>query len=254
MPKELPNVYENVKEAMLRLRRTVVVYDGEPYVVLAITNHKADGIFRIYLDPTAKSSEQISVGRPEPEQYPAEHPGLGDYMDAWMTAHPNSGVIRKQMNSPLFNKFRPYPLGMCNTKGGGCYYVERQPNRRTEQGLLSSMLQETPINLAPSQPPRTRVNVDVYGKAFKDCIMGQYPSAQEVLTNLNDPDVVNDAAAFDRHFALVRGPLNMLFLAYKSDIIGVLPKGNFDMVRLGREFQHCKEVVENLGLFSAIIM
>jgi hypothetical protein len=47
-----PNTFETVKEAMMRLRRTVVVYDGQPFVVLCITNHKADGIFRIYLQAT----------------------------------------------------------------------------------------------------------------------------------------------------------------------------------------------------------
>jgi hypothetical protein len=254
MPKELPNVYENVKEAMLRLKRTVVCYDGEPYVVVAITNHKADGIFRIYLDPLAKTSEQMSHGRPEPEQFPPEHSGLGAYMDEWMAVHPQAGILRKQMNSPLFNRFRPYPLGMCNTKGGGTYYIERQPNRRTEQGLLSAMLQETPINVSPTSIPRGRMSVDIYGAAFKDCVMGKYPSAQECLVNLLDPEVVNEAAAFHREFALVRGPLSMLFLAYKHDIVGVLPKNDFSMVRLGRDHHHCKEVIENLGVFSAILM
>jgi hypothetical protein len=52
-----------------------------------------------------------------------------------MAEHPAAGILRKQMNSPLFNKFRPYPLGMCNTKGQRAYYLERQPNRKTEQGF-----------------------------------------------------------------------------------------------------------------------
>lgn len=253
MPKELPNVYENVKEAMLRLRRTVIVYDGVPYVVLCITNHKPDGIFRIYLQETALDPNKPHQ-RPEPEQYPAEHSGIGGYMDTWMLEHPDSGVIRKQMNSPLFNRFRPYPLGMCNSKGGGCQYIERQPNRKTEQGLLSSMLQETVLSTAPQSQPRRQTTVDVYGRAFKDCVMGNYPSPQECLSNLLDPEVVNDAAAFHREFALVRGPLNMLFLAYKYDIVGVLPKNSFEAVRLGHDFHHTKEVVEQLGLFQCIMM
>jgi hypothetical protein len=254
MPKELPNVYENVKEAMLRLRRTIVCYDGEPYLVLCITNHKADGIFRIYLEPTGRDPEKSHPGRPEPEQYPPEHAGIGPYMDTWMAEHPQAGVLRKQMNSPLFNRFRPYPLGMCNTHGGGTYYIERQPNRKTEQGLLASMLYETKINCIPDQGAKGFRSIDIYGKAFKECVMGLYPTAQECLVNLLDPEVVNEAAAFNREFALVRGPLNMLFLAYKYDIVAVLPKNDFSMVRIGRDYHHTKEVIENLGLFQSILM
>lgn len=252
MPQHV-NTFENVKEAMMRLRRTVVVYDGAPYVVLVVTNHKADGIFRIYLDPIGRNPDE-AYKRPEIDNFPPEHPGIGPYVDGWMIENPNSGIIRKQMNSPLFNKFRPYPLGMVNIKGSGVYYVERQPNRKTEQGLISSMLNETPISTSPSTAPRRSGSIDVYGEAFKNCVMGKYPTAAECLTNLLDPDVTNDAAAFDRNFALVRGPIEMLFVAYKHDVVGVLTKNNLDCIRLGREFHHTKEVVEKLGVFQSILM
>jgi hypothetical protein len=247
-----PNTFETVKEAMMRLRRTVVVYDGEPYVVLCITNHKVDGVFRIYLQATGLDPNKPHPPRPEPEGFPPEHSGIGGYMDTWMEQHPDV-ILRKQMNSPLFNKFRPYPLGMCNIKGSGTYYIERQPNRKTEQGLISSMLNETQITAAPQQAKRVG-SVDVYGVAFKSCIMGDHPSAAECLANLTDPDILNDAAAFSREFALVRGPIGMLFLAYKHDVVGVLPNNDFSCVRLGREFHHTKEVVEKLGLFSSITL
>jgi hypothetical protein len=248
-----PNTFETVKEAMMRLRRTVVVYDGEPYIVLQITNHKPNGIFRIYLEPTGRDPNNRRA-RPEPEQFPPEHSGIGPYMDQWMTEHPDSGVIRKEMNSPLFNKFRPYPLGMCNIKGSGTYYIERQPNRKTEQGLISSMLYETPISTSPARVNRHGGTIDVYGTAFRDCVMGKYPTAAECLSNLLDPDVTNDAAAFSREFALVRGPIDILFVAYKHDIIGMLPTNDFSCIRLGREFHHTKEVVEALGVFQSIQM
>lgn len=246
-----PNTFETVKEAMMRLRRTVVCYDGEPYVVLAITNHMSNGIFRIYLDPIGKDPNKMRQ-RPEPEGFPPEHPGLGPYMDTWIAEHPDSGIIRKEMNSPKFNKFRPYPLGMCNIKGSGTYYIERQPNRKTEQGLISSMLFETLISVAPQQAKRVG-SVDIYGPAFRSCVLGDHPSAEECLANLSDPEILNDAAAFHREFALVRGPIGMLFLAYKHDIVGVLPNNGFDCIRLGREFTHTKEVVEKLGIFQTIM-
>ena len=52
-----PNFYENLKEAQMRLLRTVVTYDNEPYYVGAITNHMKDGIFRVYLLPLATAAE-----------------------------------------------------------------------------------------------------------------------------------------------------------------------------------------------------
>jgi hypothetical protein len=251
--KEHPNFYENVKEAMLRLRRTVVMYDGEPYVVFCITDHKSNGIFRIYLDPTGQDPNVLRK-LPDITDFPPEHPDIGGYIDTFMAQNPDTKLIRKEMNSPLFNKFRPYPLGMCNIKGGGVYYVERQPNRKTEQGLVSSMLYDTPITTSPSSQPRRTGAIDVYGMPFRDCCLGNYPTAAECLSNLLDPDVTNEGVAFHREFALVRGPVDMIFVAYKHDIVGVLPKNDFSCVRLGREFRHTKEVFENLRLFSNIIL
>lgn len=248
---ELKNTFETVKEASMRLRRTVIVYDGEPYVVLAITNHKPDGIFRIYLEPIGRDPTKLYV-RPEPEGFPPEHAGLGPYMDTWLAEHPDTGILRKQMNSPLFNKFRPYPLGMCNMKGGGCYYIERMPTRKSEQGLTASMLQETNLTAQPDALAKRAMSVSITSIAFKECVMGSYPSAQECLTNLLDPDVTNTAVGFSREFAFVRGPMSIIFLAYKQDIVGVLPSSDFSAVRLGREFTHLKEVVEKTGLFQSI--
>ena len=49
-----PNFYENLSEANKRLHGTVVLYDGHPYYILAISNHFTDGIMRVYMEPLAK--------------------------------------------------------------------------------------------------------------------------------------------------------------------------------------------------------
>lgn len=250
------NFYETLKEALMRLRGTVVLYDGEPYEVFCIAAHKPDGIFRVYLFP---------IGWDNPPKKPDmgyvgsyEAAGVGPYLDEWMKANPESGMLRKMMNSPLFNKFRPYPLGMCNLKGRGAFYIERQPARKTEQGLTGSMLVETAVTASmddfdPTGKKRAGLyHISIFGPAFKSCVLGEYPSAHECLTNLNDPKIVNNSAAFHRKFALVRGPIGMLFLAYKQEVVGLLTNGNFSNLRLGREFQHTREVIEELNLFSAI--
>jgi hypothetical protein len=250
--KEHTNFYENLKEAQMRLRGTVVLYDGIPCYVLAITNHKADGIFRIYLDPIGWDPT-VSRPRPCPENYGPEDPGAGIHCDTWMEKNPNSPVMRKMMNSKLFNKFRPYPLGMCNV-GTSTYYIERQPNRKSEQGLIRTMLQQTMISTAQNGGALARVSstVDVHSEAFRACVMADHPSAQTTLEQLSDPTIGNEAVAFHREFALVRGPVEMLFLAYKEDVIGVLPKNDFSLIRLGRTFGHTREVVAGLNLFADI--
>jgi hypothetical protein len=50
MMQEHVNFYENIKEARMRLKGTIVLYEGIPYRVLAIADHKGP-VFRIYLNP-----------------------------------------------------------------------------------------------------------------------------------------------------------------------------------------------------------
>jgi hypothetical protein len=257
--KEHPNFYENLKEAQDRLNRTVVLYDNLPYFVHAITDHKKDGIFRMYLDPVGRNlNEAFTVLKPFLNicsGYAPDYPLLGQELDKWLDATPDCGVLRKQMNSPFFNRFRPFPLGMCNI-GTQVYYVERQPIRPAmQQGLTKSACFETLITAGSRQDSPTRIaeKLDIQSPAFKDCILGDHYSPYEVLKYLLDPTVAHDALAFHREFALVHGPIDLLFLAYRSDIIGILPKNNFEFVRLGQEFSYCKEVVEELNLFNRVI-
>lgn len=254
--KEYPNFYENLKEAQSRLSRTIVLYDGLPCHVLAITDHMKDNIFRMWLDPIGTEvNEGLQQIRTTAVHYSEQH-GVGKMLDELLAKFPDCGIKRKQMNSPKFNRFRPFPLGMCNV-GTQVYYVERQPIRPAmHQGLTKSGAFETLITAGSRQdnPRRVAEALDIYSPSFKDCILGDYYPARHALAALLDPRVANDALAFNREFAFVRGPIEMVFLAYRSDIIGALPKNNFDFVRLGREFSYCKEVVEELGLFQHVIV
>lgn len=244
-----PNFYENVKEANLRLRGTVVLYDGFPYYVAAIAGGHADGIFRVYMEPLGDKMN-CNSGNPMPvTMYPVEHTAIMQFFDEWMKANP-SPIIRKQMNSPLFNKFRPFPLGMVNTDGR-TYYTERQPTRKTEQGLTMSMIQESRINISEQGPGRG--SVPFFSEVFRDAIIGVYPSPQECVNNLVDQNVMNDAVGFARHFALVRGPAQTIFLGHKSSVIGVLPDNNLSTVRLSKKAVHLKETVAELNLFNQIL-
>lgn len=247
------NFYENLKEANIRLKNTIVLYDGIPYNVVAISNHKKDGLFRIYLRGLNADADKYphDVGG-----YNSENPAIGPYLDEWMTKNlvepcdpVVSPLIRKKMNSPLFNRFRPFPLGFCNM-GGTALYLERSPQRpSTHQGLTKSMIAVS----KPGGPSDRSSYFDPYSKDFTDCVMGNYPSFKDCVENLADETVSNDSAAFSRDFAIVRGPLGLLLLANKHEIVGILPNNDASQVRIGKKFKHVRESVEELGCFGSVV-
>ena len=248
------NFYENLTEALLRLRRTVVLYDGEPYYLLTITNHKSDGIFRVYLQPFGGDRAKYGVFQSIADMHPQEHPALGIELDEWLKKNPTSGILRKHMNSPLFNRFRPFPLGMC-VQGTRAYYVERQPNRKSEQGLIGTMMHQTLVtSSAEMRNAGFGDKIGIVSDEFRDCILGNHPTPKAALDGLLNPAYANEAMPFHRHFAFVRGPIDSLFLAYKTEVVGSLPNGDFSRIKLGKEQGHTKEVVADLKLFNDITM
>lgn len=251
---EHPNFYENLNEAALRLRNCLILYDGVPHYVLAITPHE-DGIFRVYMGEIGRPSRDGGLKWPTnlTEGYGWENPELRKELDKWLELNPKAGVYRKQINSPHFKKFRPFPLGMCNHEGR-VYHLERQPLRpNTSQGLTRNMIVETPVTLSPlTGTIRGGMGIDFFGSSMRDCITGTYPSIGVSLENLKSGKYKNEGVGFHRNFAFLRGPIDMLFLAYKSDVIGVLPNGDLSQIVLGKEFNHCKEAVEDLRAFSRV--
>ncbi len=91
-----PNFYENLAEAQMRLVNTVVLYDGEPYMVLTIAAHAPDGIFRVYLDPIDWDGKEK---KPQTGLHNISQgdSNLGPYMDQWMKDTKGHRVIRKRM-------------------------------------------------------------------------------------------------------------------------------------------------------------
>jgi hypothetical protein len=246
------NFYENIKEADMRLRNTLVMYDGKPYVVLCISDHNKDGILRIYLDEigTEKGCAYNRIPMPYSVVGEVSSSLHGKYMDEWLKGNPEEGVIRKKMNSPLFNKFRPFPLGMCNYRET-VMFLERCPTRHTQQGLTESMLGHRPVGLH-GKNERSLYRVGLCEKELKHTICGEYPDVITCLSGLQDSSVLNSGAAFSRKFAFVRGPLNFIFLAYKDNVVGYLPNGDLSSVVVGSEFEYTKEAVAALNVFEDI--
>lgn len=253
-----PNFYENLKEAQMRLRSTIVLYDGHPYCIHTITDHFSDGIFRVYMYPVEKG-EDPEFRIPDYDSYCYSHPvspgttqiSLGEYLDKFLVEEPQHGFVRKQMNSPLFNKFRPFPLGMINW-GNTAYYLARQPLRKSEQGLIRSALQETPCGIGAKPTPPGVTNTRLHTKAFVSCVKAEHPSIKEVIEAMHDPAVINKAVAFHREFAITKGPIGTLFLVYRTDVVGLLANGDLSLLRLSRASRHLREVTAELGAFQEI--
>jgi hypothetical protein len=240
------NFYENLQEAHSRLLRTVVTYDNVPYLIQAICNHKEDGIFRVYMQEVGKVLDEF----PNVDRFPAEDPNLGKHIDKWMEDHPDK-FVRKMMNSPKFNRFRPFPLGMCNI-GEGTYYLERTPARRREQGLTANSILGAVVSVNNLKAPTSRSPVNLMSGELRDTIKGDYPSVKDCLTNLNDPDVSNNAVGFHRYLALTRGPLDLTFLVHKQEVIGYVEGIDEPKVTLGRTFKQYRELVQETGAFASV--
>lgn len=251
---EYLNFYENIKEANLRLQHTVVTYDAQPYYVWYVGKYDDDAVLRVYMEPLGHAEGTV-VSRfgSLPCDFPTSDGDRTKAMDLWMGKNPSSGLIRKTMNSPKFNKFRPFPLGMCNIEGS-TYFVERSPQRHTQQGLTDAHTTAHHVSLfSNGQGPR-RGSVPIMSAALGATIADSYPSFKECLDNLKDDKVSNEAVGFSRNFAVVRGPVGTLFLAYKTDMIGFLPSGDDTLVYLSKKYAHTAEVVDLCGVFKQIVI
>lgn len=245
--------YENLQEASRRLVNTVVLYDGQPYTVIVISEHKPDGIFRVYGWPI-DTKKQFPNNLYDWGTGSAEWLKLVDkYIDDKQSDFP---MIRKHINSPGFNRFRPFPLGMINGEGRVRYW-ERTPLRHSEQGLTRNAVIEHWLSLVPDNSPYSRGGGRNYpgaltGSDVANCITATHPSLEEVLKGLRDPEDNSEGVAFHRHFAVMKGPLDVMYLAYKTQVIGLIGEGEKPGVLIGRDFKHYKEVVEETKVFSFI--
>lgn len=250
------NFFESLAEAQMRLQCSYVLYEDEPYFVRTVSDHKADGKFRVYMEPLPTEFDP-NIGdslQGDYKDYPT-HDGVS--MDKYADSD-KYNLVRKFATSRHFNKFRPFPLGMVNFTGR-VIYCERSPTRNMNQGLTSRAVKTHEVQLVPigkTSPDAERLvsgrHFSYATPEFRDCIMGNYPSFEECLAAVTSKDSINSGAAFDREFALLRGPVDTTFIAYKQDFVGVLPNRDNSLVVLGKEFAFLKEKIQTLGVFNEI--
>lgn len=259
-PMEYKNVYETLREAQSRLLNTVILYDKEPGWTMAITDHKKDGIFRVYLLPigTAMNDDGLwNIKIPAVQNYTPENVELGAYLDKWMEENPKAGMMRKHINAPAFNRFRPFPLGMWH-KGDRTYYLAREPQRHREQGLTRSHLRSTQLSLALTDKSGG-FGGHIGGPSMRATILGEYHDLRTCVEGLLDPEGKGvrprESVAFHRDFGLVKGPLDFLFLFHKGQVVGLVEEENSRFkATLAPEFKYLREVTENTNSFNQVIV
>lgn len=263
------NFYETINESRMRLKNTIVKYKDQFFYVIDVTDHKSDGKFRVYMDEIGHN--RVGAGRisgfPNLDGYGPE--SAGNLLDSFLEANPDCGLVRKYADSRHFEKFRPFPLGNVNYEGT-VIYTERTPLRNMHQGLRQEGVMSTKVDPVPAQYDPHAANksrgafslgdmgrglvgnweVDFLSFQFKEMLLGAYPSYQEVVSNLRDPDVLNKGAAFHREFSLMRGPIDMLFLCYRHSGVGYIDNDN--ALILGSPHEFLKEQFTELGVFNSI--
>src|SRR3546814_15988082 len=111
------NFDETVKEADMRLRHTLVMYDGEPYYVLLISDHKKDGVFRIYMDKAGNEHGFAFQREQDPYEASTSWNVTATGLDACLENNPDKGGIRTMMNQHKLNQCNPLTQEMINKDG-----------------------------------------------------------------------------------------------------------------------------------------
>lgn len=248
------SLYETMEEATMRLKDSIVMYDKKPHWVITAADSHPDGVLRLYLVPYDKNLDYWFSHNTAPCSWFNE----GELtrrvkMDAYIKANPIFGIIRKRINSSKFNSFRPFPLGMMKLSKDAVFYAQRAPVRHTYQGLKFSAIMGYHFsgeNLVENPTP-TRIDrvSRVYSKGMEDMFLGLYPSYEEVLEKFASGEAT---APLNRDFCLIRGPLNIKYLAYQCSIVGVLPDSRTVQVPLDRAY--LTEVISGLNIFQEILV
>ena len=245
---EYVNFFENISEATRRLGRTLITYRGDPYFVFCVSQHKSDNIIRMYLHSIQTPYDESPIRHLQGDAHYSD-------LDQWMRDNPSQEILlRKKINSKHFNRFRPFPLGMCNFHDT-CFYLERTPTRNKEQGLTNSSFRVKTCIPFDSSPDILNFNseapVAIISREMYMTVKGIYPSFESCWENINNKEIVNTAIAFNREFCLVRGPCDIIFLCWKGNIVGYFKKA--DTLQLGSDYTYLLETIRSMNFIGEIL-
>jgi hypothetical protein len=211
--------YESVEDASMRLRNTIVLYEGKPVFITGITAGTGDDILRVRfkelpLDPNKNFG--------------------GPFEDA------EDGGKRKFISSKHFD-ISPFRLGYVNHPKYGAFYVQRLPHRIQKQGFSSeSYAAKTNAGLVISWAVFTQ------SKETVAMINNDYPSFDRAKALLGKIPSV----AFCRDYSLMKDEVlpELMFLYHKGQKVGFV---NETGVTLGEKFKCLKESLSEVKVRAA---
>lgn len=211
--------YESVEDASMRLRNSVVLYDGVPHMVEAVEAAPAEDakeIFRIRCYPLPR--------------------GTGP-------------SIRKYISSKLFD-LGAFPMGFINTEQGAVF-CSRAPARQQSQGLtsknfISEMVPAFNEVAIYGAPKKKGMNFDAFceSKELPLMLRNDYIPFAEACNVAQDKLI---STAFSRELAVVpdRDLPFLLYLYHKTIKVGIV---NDRVVTLGPKRKCLKELLGEKGV------
>jgi hypothetical protein len=213
------NFYENLEEASFRLNGTVVLYDGNPVYVATLENHK-DGIVRVNimdlpLDPNTMTSPST----------------------------------RKMINSPKFNKFRPFEVGNMNylSQNGNLIplRVERIPARTRMQGANSTNMRISMVDPRLAAGAAFNWNNLICNEGFVEMVKNIYPTLPEFFES------ETPACCLSRDLTVNTVERSgVCYVFYKMESIGILNTNG--SLFLFPKYNYLKESLDAARIFSEV--
>lgn len=124
--------------------------------------------------------------------------------------------------------YKPLRTGYCNLRDR-VSYVQRVPVRRWKHGLHINNL----------ECDEARKEAFMSTKAFSAMLRGDYPSFEKAIGLVEN----RKAIAFHRLYALERGNLGLVWLAYRGYRVGWLER---DAIRLGDDYKFLREELDEV--------
>lgn len=210
------NFYENLEEASFRLNQSIVMYDGQPVYIHSLENN-TDGIVRVRIQELPLDEAKIN------------------------------NTTRKMINSPKFNRFRPFELGNMNLLASGVIYpyrLERVPVRTRTQGTTQTNTRLNPL-FPELRNPNFGFNSLLYNEGFVEMCRGVYPTWDEYI------ETGIPSCALSRDIAIrLSEDTGLRFLKYKELYAGIVTEKG--VVALYPKYNYLREAIEELKVFSGV--
>lgn len=252
-------MFDNLADAQQKLQQSIVLYQGIPVFVHAVLNSRPDGIFRVYFKPIPLTLPVDFNNDPDEDEAGVQEivnpfrPMRGDDMRELDRRYRADGCIRKKINSPHFNGFRPITLGYMNHFEGTNtlpIFVVRSTARQYSQGVkLRTLTFERPALF--NEP------VDRMGEAnlarsigFKEMVANEYPSIKDAIDVIKDDSKAPKGVAVSRDVAIMyQSDLAMYLVFVRNQLVGYLDDSQGDrfVVSVSKEKRHLKEILEGVG-------